>query len=261
MRLDEITPVVLTFNERPNIRRTLERLGWAKDIVVVDSGSDDGTLEIVREFPAARVFQHPFLGHAEQWRYAVGETGISTPWVLGLDADLIVSDDFLREVETLTPPADIAGYDVGFRYCVVGRPLPRSIFPPRILLFRRASVRFEQDGHAHRVAVSGRVGQLRHRVDHDDRKPLSRWLASQDGYARLESDKLATAQPQTLGRADRLRRHGFIAPVAMLFYCLFIKRLIFSGLPGWYYTYQRVLAEMLLSLYLIENRLVEREPR
>ncbi|HYC14748.1 MAG TPA: hypothetical protein VEC75_10885, partial [Stellaceae bacterium] len=117
------------------------------------------------------------------------------------------------------------------------------------------------DGHTQRLSVSGAVRSLRHLVDHDDRKSLTHWLGAQDAYARLERGKLLAARAGELGRADRLRSRRVFAPIAVLLYCLFAKRMLFAGLPGWYYTYQRVVAEILLSLYLIEDRLVNHEPR
>src|SRR5437870_54166 len=74
--LDQITPVLLTYNEELNISRTLSRIGWAKDIVVVDSGSTDGTLEMLAKFSNVRIFKRSFDTHASQWRYAIEQTGI-----------------------------------------------------------------------------------------------------------------------------------------------------------------------------------------
>src|SRR5436853_1091677 len=96
--LDSITPLILTFNEAPNIGRTLERLRWARDIVVVDSFSDDETLEIVSSFSQARVFQRPFDNFAAQWNFALKETGIATEWVLGLDADFVLTQESIEEL-------------------------------------------------------------------------------------------------------------------------------------------------------------------
>ena len=73
--LNHITPVLLTYNEEANIGRTLSHIAWAKDIVVVDSGSTDGTLAVLAKFPNVRVFNRRFDTHANQWRYAVEETG------------------------------------------------------------------------------------------------------------------------------------------------------------------------------------------
>src|SRR5690349_4713692 len=82
MMLGAITPVILTFNESPNIKRSLAALEWADDIVVVDSGSTDGTLDLLRQYPKVRLFRRPFDTHAKQWRYALTETKILTPWIL-----------------------------------------------------------------------------------------------------------------------------------------------------------------------------------
>ena len=76
--LDQITPIILTYNEAPNIGRSLERLQWARDIVVVDSLSDDETLDIVARTPQARVFHRRFVSLEDQWNFALRETGIAS---------------------------------------------------------------------------------------------------------------------------------------------------------------------------------------
>jgi glycosyltransferase involved in cell wall biosynthesis len=255
MQLDDITPIILTYNEEPNIARVLARLAWAKDVVVVDSLSGDRTVEIVKTFANARLLQRRFDSHDRQWSYAARETGVRTEWVLTLDADYVLSDAFVGEMAMLSPDTAVAGYEAQFRYCVHGRPLRRSLYPGRVVLFRRERSAFYQDGHTQRVQVNGLVRPLRARIDLDDRKSIRHWIASQDRYALLERNKLLAAEPHRLGLADRLRARRAIAPIAVLLYCLFAKRMIFEGLPGWHYTYQRVAAEILLSLYLIEHRL------
>ena len=87
--LEQITPLILTYNEAPNIGRTLENLSWARDVVVVDSFSDDETLEIAASFPNVRVVQRVFDSHRNQWEFGLRETEIQTPWVLALDADYV----------------------------------------------------------------------------------------------------------------------------------------------------------------------------
>src|SRR5215216_552975 len=101
--LDQITPLVLTYNEAPNIARALGALSWARDIVVVDSFSDDDTVAIAKSFPRVRVFQRAFDSHRNQWDFGLKETGISTPWVLALDADYVVSDELIDELKKLQP--------------------------------------------------------------------------------------------------------------------------------------------------------------
>jgi glycosyltransferase involved in cell wall biosynthesis len=256
LQLDEITPVILTFNEEPNIARALASLAWARDIVVLDSGSTDRTVQLAREFPNVRVLVRAFDSHERQWDHAVNNTGIKTEWVLTLDADYILSKEGVEELRRLHPSPETAGFEAKFRYCIHGRPLRYSLYPPRLVLFRRDRGSFHQDGHTQRVTVAGTVLRLSEPINHDDRKPIAHWVVAQDRYARLECEKLLSGSNAHLSLADRIRRWRFIAPVLVLFYCLFGKRQCFEGLAGWHYTYQRLLAEILLSLYLIEERIV-----
>src|ERR1044071_7102424 len=139
MLLDQITPIVLTRNEAPNIGRTLQRLTWAKDIVVVDSYSDDETVNVVSQFAGARVIRREFDTHAQQWNFALNHTGISSESILALDADYVLSNALVHEIASLEPSAETSGYRVRFAYMVFGRKLRGSMYPPLTLLYRRRS--------------------------------------------------------------------------------------------------------------------------
>jgi glycosyltransferase involved in cell wall biosynthesis len=250
---EQITPLILTYNEAPNIGRTLRQLYWAGDIVIVDSFSDDETSEIVSACPRARVFRRKFDSHEKQWNFALNETGISSEWVLALDADYVLTPDFIEELKGLNPETGVAGYSANFVYCIDGRPLRGSAYPPVTVLYRRAKAVYRQDGHTQRVVVDGRVEKLRAAILHDDRKPLGHWFQSQARYMRIEARKLAESDSRDLNRADRLRKMRFVAPLVMLFYVLFVKRAILDGRAGLFYAFQRAVAELILSLYLFED--------
>lgn len=251
--LERVTPIILTYNEAPNIGRTLSRLRWAQDVVLVDSFSADDTLAIASEFKRVRIFRRKFDSLEHQWNYALRETGIETEWVLALDADYFLTDELLKEVEALQPPGETDGYRVGFDYCVYGRPLRGSAYPPVTVLFRRHKAHYRQDGHAHRVVIDGPVVNLKGRMLHDDWKPISHWLTSQDSYMRLELEKLQNPGNPSVALPDRIRRMRFVAPFFVFFYCLIAKRGILDGRAGLFYAFQRMLAETLLSLYLIDS--------
>ena len=127
--LADITPVILTFNEAANIGRSLERLTWATEVVVVDSGSTDDTLSITGRFANARVVHRPFDTHAAQWRFAAEQTGIATDWILRLDADYMLEPALREEIAALVPPPETAAYQIGFTYCIAGKPLRASLYP------------------------------------------------------------------------------------------------------------------------------------
>ena len=245
--LDQITPLILTYNEAPNIARTLESVSWAKDIVVVDSFSDDDTLEIARSFRQVRVFQRAFDSHRNQWQFGLKETNIATPWVLALDADYVLSEALKAELKNLQPAHAIAGYRANFVYCINGKKLHSGIYPPVTVLYRREAATYIQDGHTQRVALEGEVENLRSPIFHDDRKSLKTWFSAQARYTELEAQKLRAADRAELNFPDRLRRWRIVMPPAMFLYCLVIRGGIFDGRAGFYYAFQRAMAELMLS--------------
>ena len=256
--LNQITPLILTFNEAPNLARTLDRLSWAKDIVIVDSMSTDATRVIASRYPAVRVFERAFTTHAEQWNFGLQQTGITTQWVLALDADFVMTTEAIGEISELSPPPAVAGYRVPFTYCINGTPLRSGVYPPVTVLYRRDAAIYEQDGHTQRVRVDRTVMPLSSRILHDDRKPLSHWIASQVRYMRLEADKLESAPDSALASVDRLRKLIVVAPPLMFVRCLFIGGGILDGWAGLFYALQRATAELILSLSLVERRLFGR---
>ena len=258
--LSQITPLILTYNEAPNLARTLDRLAWARDIVVVDSLSTDDTRAIAARYPSVRIFERAFTTHAEQWNFGLEQTGIRTDWVLALDADFVLTEDVVREIGALSPPQDVDGYRASFTYCIDGRPLRSAVYPPVTVLYRRARANYRQDGHTQRVHVAGRVGDLSSRILHDDRKPLARWIGSQVKYMRLEAEKLSTTPASSLGVVDRVRRWIVVAPPAMFVHCLFVRGGIRDGWAGVYYALQRSAAELILSLSLAERFVFGRRP-
>jgi glycosyltransferase involved in cell wall biosynthesis len=248
--LDQITPLILTYNEAPNIARALAGVRWAKEIIVVDSFSDDETVAIAQSFPQVRMLQRIFDNHRNQWEFGLKETGITTPWVLALDADYVVSDELVAELEQLRPEPGTVGYRAKFIYCINGKRLRSGIYPPVTVLYRRDAASYVQDGHTQRVAVQGTIGELCAPLRHDDRKSLGRWFRSQSRYTELEAQKLLAADSTKLGLADRMRRWIVLVPPIMLVYCLVVRGGVLDGWQGFYYAFQRTVAELMLSFNL-----------
>jgi glycosyltransferase involved in cell wall biosynthesis len=246
---------ILTFNESPNIARTLSRLSWVTDIVVVDSGSSDDTRDIASRHPGVRVFERAFTTHEEQWNFALRETGMTAEWVLALDADFVLSDALIEEIKALEPGDGVNGFRAAFDYCIDGTPLRGAAYPPVTVLYRRERARYVQDGHTQRVHVDGAVAPLTGRIFHDDRKPLSHWLSSQTRYMKLEAEKLSSLPASELSTLDRVRRLLVVMPPAMFCYCYLVRGGILDGSRGLYYALQRAAAEAILSLFLLERRL------
>lgn len=248
-----VTALVLTFNEKENIGRTVSALNWIERVLVIDSSSTDNTAELaLAAHTNVEVLTRPFDSFAGQCNFGLAH--VETPWVLSIDADYVLTPELIEELKALEPPADVAGYSAEFRYCVFGHPLRSTLYPARTVLYRRNRARYENQGHSHKVKVDGTVQMLYGKIEHDDRKPLSRWLQSQERYLKVEARYLLSVPKQDLNRQDRLRKRIYFAPIVIFFYLLFGRGLILDGWPGWYYVFQRTIAEMLLSLRLITMR-------
>ena len=177
--INNITPLILTFNEAPNIERTLRRLTWAKRIVVIDSYSSDDTIAILREFPQVDVYQREFDTFASQCNY--GLRHIKTDWALSLDADYVLTDDFIEELKSLRPQESTNSYSAKFstassasrcaEQCI--RRAGFSIVVTRPFMWMRPRPT---------SLLKGRRAWLSSYILHDDRKSLGRWLRSQDRY-------------------------------------------------------------------------------
>ncbi|RMG18643.1 MAG: glycosyltransferase family 2 protein [Planctomycetota bacterium] len=247
---DRVTPLVLTWNEEPNIGRALDSLRWAKRVVVLDSGSTDRTEDIARAFPNVSWHVHPFDGFRLQTLRGVREAATAGEFVLALDADMQVPPTFLDELEENFLTGDFVGGRVGFAYRYGSRSLWGSVYPAQVRLFRPERLRVTQRGHGHKFAVDGPVYRFAARLVHDDRKPFRRWLDTQARYSLDEVRALRRGDPARL--RDLLRRGGFMPLLA------FASGYLTAGGPlagraALRYAYERAVFEALLALRLLRG--------
>ncbi|MFT5449612.1 MAG: glycosyltransferase involved in cell wall biosynthesis [Gammaproteobacteria bacterium] len=259
-----VIPVILTLDEAPNIARVLSRLHWAKEVLVVDSGSLDGTRDIARSFDNVRVIEHPFENFESQWNFAIEQARARSPWILALDADYVLGDEFIDAVTALRDPPPADAFRASFRYCVLGRLLRGSLYPAKVVLFHADKAKYVQRGHTQVLQVNGREASLAGEILHDDRKSQSRWLRSQVRYAREEAAMIDDAPWQQLPWSARLRRLLIVAAPAAFVLSMFWRGGILDGWPGLFYAMQRCIAELLIAMALIERRIAvvrTRDPR
>ena len=258
MNLDQVTPIIVSYNEAANLERTLSALCWAKRIVLIDDRSTDGTVEIAKRFPNVVILFYQFDNHTNKWNHAIEQS--TTSWVLTLDADYVCPPELPLEISGLDSDSDV--FYARFVYCISGYTLRSSLYPPRAVLFQPKEYQYVNDGHTQILDdKQARKGSLHSLIRHDDRKPMSHWLRSQICYAQLEAEKLHNVPIDELGWKDRIRRRIVFAPALTTLYCLFVKGLLLDGWPGWLYVSQRTFAELLLSILLLEQKLLKRNVR
>ena len=157
-----------------------------------------------------------------------------------------------RRLKALQPPAGVNGYQASFIYCVHGKPLRGSAYPPVTVLYRREHATYQQDGHTQRVVISGETRQLHSPILHDDRKPLERWVASQLSYSALEAQRIASRDSYRF--RDRLRELG-VMPVIAGALAYIRAGGPFRGAAAVRYAYERAAYESLLAIRLMSLKL------
>jgi len=153
------TALILTFNEENNVQRTMKALTWVNEVVIVDSGSTDRTVELAKAaHPNVRVVTRAFDSHPNQWNFGLDQ--ITTDWVLTLDADYEVSPQLAAEISGLSPMPNQIAFWADFEYRIYGHPLRGSSYPARIVLFKPVQARYVDDGHTQTLWVRDSAGEL-----------------------------------------------------------------------------------------------------
>lgn len=193
-----LSVVLITYNEEANIRRTLEsvlplvrpREGAPEscgEIIVVDNGSTDRTVEIAREL-GAKVFVEEWKGFAAQKNSAIAKA--TGDWILSLDADEAVSPELVEEIEAIKSDHTNPGYWIPRKNLFLSRWIRHAGFWPdrKLRLFRRGKGRFI-DRPVHEVMeVDGPTGKLQHALIHNAYPTLTGYLATMNKYSSLGAE-------------------------------------------------------------------------
>jgi glycosyltransferase involved in cell wall biosynthesis len=230
-----LSVVLITLDEAVNLPRTLESVRWAHEIVVVDSGSTDGTLELARK-AGARVFEEPWKGFAGQKNSAIGHA--TGDWVLSLDADEEVSEELAREIQGL-----LAGEPTQSAYRLprlnhfLGRPLRHGGYwpDPKLRLFRRGAARFaERPVHETMEMIGesqGPVGQLRGHLIHHCYATLEEYIEHMNRYSTAGARMLVDAG-RGGGSAGTLVWNAVLNPAATFVYNYIFRLGFLDGREG-----------------------------
>lgn len=247
-----LSALIITHNEEVNISRVLKSIEWIPEVLIVDSGSTDRTIELVNDFNNTRLIYRKFDNFANQCNFGLSQ--LSSDWVLSLDADYVLSVDLSREIIS-TLNRDIQShlyqaYRIGFRYCINGKPIRSGLLPPRTCLYERKLAGYINVGHGHKVIIDGKTGSLKNKIFHDDRKPLKKWFENQQKYQLTEAIMLRERRSKELPSQDLIRKHTCLTPFLAFIMCIALRKGFLDGKEGLIYAFQRLVAESLLYLYL-----------
>jgi len=210
--MTKLSALVITLNEEKRLPACLESVRFADEIVVVDSGSTDRTLEIARGF-TSKVFHQDWLGMNGQKAFALGKA--SGEWILNLDADEAASPRLKQEVQEIMsrPQVEEAGFLIPRLTHYQGRWIRHSGWYPdrKLRLFRRARGRFCGKDPHDEVKADGRVGRLAGEILHWTYEDLAHQVSALSAYA-----KAAARAKQEGGERFRLFRLLLHPPGAFL---------------------------------------------
>jgi glycosyltransferase involved in cell wall biosynthesis len=187
----KLSVAIITYNEEANIRRTLECVKWADEIVIVDSGSTDRTVVICREY-TDKVVHQDWLGFARQKNLALDKT--SGDWVLSLDADEPIEPALADEIRgIMSSPDALDGYRIPRKTFFLGRQVRHGGWYPdyNLRLFRKDKGRFEERTVHEAIRVQGTVGRTRHAIEHYAYPDLASYMSSINKYSSLAVDVMA----------------------------------------------------------------------
>jgi glycosyltransferase involved in cell wall biosynthesis len=276
-----LSVVILTFNSEASIAATLASAARVSDdIHVVDSGSTDRTLDLVRA-AGAHLVHHPFENYGSQRNWAIQTLPLAYGWQLHLDADERLSGGLVDAILALRQQAfagDTVGYFLPRLTMFLGRELRHGGLYPNwhMRLFKTGHGRCEMRKYDQHFLCDGKTAQIHQPMLDDQRMSLAEWTARHNRWADAEADEIEEAsaaadlvQPDFSGnpvqRKRALRGGYYKAPLFLRAFLFFLYRYIIrlgflDGKEGLiYYVLQTLWFRFLVDAKLYERRLARQE--
>jgi glycosyltransferase involved in cell wall biosynthesis len=204
--LSALSAIIITKNEERNIRECLSSVRWVDEVVVVDGGSTDKTVEVAKDM-GAKVFIRSWEGYGAAKIFALAQC--SGNWILWLDADERVTKELAEEIQHLVrqEDSDYAGYEASRKAYFLGRWIKHCGWYPGfvIRLFRREAGKFTENKVHERLEVNGKVGRLRSDLLHYTDPNLFHYFEKFNRYTSLAAEELAQ-QGQKFGLTQLIVR-------------------------------------------------------
>ena len=224
-----IWAVIITFNAESRLRQALSSVSFAREIVIVDCGSTDRTLEICRE-SGARIIERQWSGYSEQKNSGIGEA--RGTWILSMDADEELSPLLAREIKALEEPAPYSGYRIPRLNYYFGRALYHGGQYPdlQLRLFRKDLGCFDSRLIHEAVRIPGPVGRLKGDLLHYTYETIQDYFNKFNRYTMLEAQSLAESgkRPSTASLAWALLARPWLKFIRRYFF----KLGFLDGVPG-----------------------------
>lgn len=223
--MQKLSVTIITLNEEANIRDALESVKWADEIVVVDSGSNDRTVEICREY-TDKVFYNQWPGHIAQKNFAIGKATHS--WILSIDADERLTPELAGEIRGALKGPKADAYAVPRHVFYLGRWIDHSGWYPdyKVRLFRRDKASWGGINPHDKVMVNGRTERLKGDLLHYSYRDIAHHVNTMNSFTTTSATEYLK-----LGRRAGLLDLLF-KPAGMFMKKYILKQGFRDGLPG-----------------------------
>jgi glycosyltransferase involved in cell wall biosynthesis len=188
--MPQLSVVIIAGNEECNIKRCLDSVSWADEVILVDDASRDKTIEIASGYPRVKVFRRTMDGgFGPQKQYALKQA--KGAWVLSLDADECLTQEGKREIAGAIAGGNFDGYRFRRQNLVLGRFIADNN-PGNLRLFRRDKGCFTRTRIHEEVLVEGKVGTMREPIVHysSNTGNIESFLATANRYSALSARDL-----------------------------------------------------------------------
>ena len=225
MNREMLSAVIITFNEAARLPACLDSLEFVDEILVVDSGSTDNTVELA-ESRGCRVIHQSWLGYGPQKQFAVEQA--DHDWVLCVDADERVSEQLQEAITGALQNPQHSAYEMPRCNRFMGRWLRHGEGYPdwSLRLYHRAKARWSDDPVHEKVESDGEVGRLQGDLMHESQETLEHYLAKQNRYTSLQAEALFSR-----GNKSGVARI-VISPLVRFIKMYFFRLGFLDGLPG-----------------------------
>lgn len=227
-----VSIALIACNEAANIRRTLESVAWADEIILVDSGSTDETVAIAESF-GARVFYEPWKGYGGQMNSALDKC--TSPWLFSLDADEVLTPELSAEIRLLLAgEPKYQAYTVPRLNLIFGRWMRHGgLYPDRKLrLFRQGTARLPENTEPHATPKwSGPIGELKRDLLHYQYPTLPLYIEHMDRYSTA-SVPLMLRKGKTSRSFLSFFCNTLLNPIATFIYNYFFRLGFLDGREG-----------------------------
>lgn len=184
-----LSVIIITKNEASHIGRCLESVAWADEIVVLDSGSEDDTVSICRQY-TDKAYETDWPGFGIQKQRALDKA--NGDWILSVDADEVVTSELRAEIEKAIQQGNCKGYEIPRLSSYCGRQMRHGGWWPDYILrlFRRDCGRFTDSVVHENIIVQGQIGRLRSPLLHDAFVNLDEVLHKVNSYSSLGAEMM-----------------------------------------------------------------------